>query len=65
MAARVLAMTISGWRWAPPAGSGMIPSTTPKPTRSVAVIFMLLAASCALAASFQRIDAPPSGEITL
>ncbi len=55
----------AGSRWAPPVGSGMMVSMTPKRTMSCAVIFMLVAASCALAVSRQRIEAAPSGEMTL
>ena len=39
-------------------------SIMPKRTMSWAVIFMLVAASCALVVSRQRIEAAPSGEIT-
>src|SRR5665647_1278439 len=49
----------------PQAGSLTTVSITPKRTMSWAVIFMLVAASCALAVSRHRIEAAPSGEITL
>src|SRR5262249_30109992 len=65
IASPVAATAAAGSRWAPPTGSGMIASITPKRTRSSAVIFMLVAASCALEVSRQRIEAAPSGEITL
>jgi len=40
-------------------------SITPKRSMSWAVIFMLLAASCALVPSRQRMEEAASGEITL
>jgi hypothetical protein len=40
-------------------------SMTPNLSMSCAVIFMLLAASCALVPSRQRIEEAASGEITL
>src|SRR5262249_40617788 len=54
----------SGSRCAPPSGSGTIRSTTPSACWSAAVIFIASAASAALSAVRQRIDAQPSGEIT-
>ncbi|EMI13753.1 hypothetical protein C883_3409 [Bacillus stratosphericus LAMA 585] len=49
---------------APPFISGMISSIIPKCFKSFAEIFICLAASGAYLASFHRIDAAPSGEIT-
>ena len=51
-------------RCAPPSGSGMIRSMTPNFFRSGAVIFIISAATSALAVSLQRIEAHPSGEMT-
>ena len=65
IAVRADSITASGLRCAPPTGSVMMPSMTPNPRRSCAVIFMLVAASCARPASFQRIAAAASGEATV
>ncbi len=51
----------SGSRCAPPAGSLMMPSITPNRSRSCAVIFMLVAASCALPESRHRMEAELRG----
>ena len=51
-------------RCAPPLGSRMIRSITPSFCRSCAVSRSASAASRIFSASFQRIDAQPSGEIT-
>ncbi len=48
IASPVAAMAAAGSRCAPPTGSLMISSITPKRSMSCAVIFMLVAASCAL-----------------
>src|SRR5262249_54170465 len=65
MASPVAAMAAAGSLWAPPEGSPMMPSMMPNLTRSWAVIFMLVAASSALVVSRHRIEAAPSGEMTL
>ncbi len=65
IASPVDATAAAGSRWAPPGGSVTIWSMTPNRTMSSAVIFMPVAASCALVVSRHRIDAAPSGEITL
>src|SRR5215470_4902170 len=52
-------------RWAPPTGSVMMTSMTPRAFRSCAVTFMLVAASIARAASRHRIEAAASGEATV
>ena len=54
----------SGARCAPPSGSGMISSMIPSYFRSCAVSFSATAASRIFSASFHRIEAQPSGEIT-
>ncbi|KAE9515395.1 hypothetical protein FXW26_02970 [Candidatus Liberibacter asiaticus] len=46
-------------------GSGIIPSIIDKSCKSVAIIFIAIAACAAREESLQRIDAAPSGEITL
>src|ERR1700730_4555010 len=61
-ASPVAFMICSRSRWAPPTGSVMITSMTPNWSRSWAVIFMLVAASIALAESRHRMDAGGSGD---
>src|SRR6476469_6558588 len=56
---------IPGSRCAPPVGSVMMTSITPNVLRSWAVIFMLVAASMALAESRHRMEAAASGEATV
>ena len=63
-AAPAASMALAASRWAPPTGSGTIPSTTPSSCRSSAVSRSASAAASAWAASRHRIDAHPSGEMT-
>jgi hypothetical protein len=61
----VAATAAAGSRCAPPTGSAITPSIMPNLIRSWAVIFMLVAASCAREESRQRIEADASGEATV
>ena len=54
----------TGSECAPPGGSGITSSTTPRALQSAAVTRIASAASRAFAWSFQRIAAHPSGEMT-
>src|SRR3974377_996845 len=65
IASPVTVIAACGSRCAPPVGSGTTVSITSKRTMSWAVIFMLVAASCALAVSRHRMEAAPSGRNTL
>src|SRR6185437_7182588 len=65
IASPVAAMAAAGSRCAPPIGSVTMVSMTPSRARSCAVIFIAAAASCARAVSRHRIEAAPSGEMTL
>ena len=64
MAGRSLATMAFMSRWAPPTGSSMISSMSPRAFRRGAVMPMISAASEALSALFQRMAAQPSGEMT-
>ena len=64
IASPTAAMVSVGARWAPPIGSGMMRSMTSSFFRSCAVSFSAWAASRIFSASFHRIEAQPSGEIT-
>ena len=64
MAAPTRAIASGLSRWAPPFGSGTMRSMTPSASRSWAVRRSASAASFIFSASFQRIEAQPSGEIT-
>ena len=64
MAAPTRAMVSGLSRWAPPRGSGTTRSMTPRASRSWAVSRSASAASFIFSASFHRIEAQPSGEIT-
>src|SRR5262249_1181814 len=55
----------SGSRCAPPAGSCTTESAMPSSSRSLAVIFISRAAVSTFFWSFHKIDAQPSGEMTL
>jgi hypothetical protein len=65
MACPATLIAAAGSRCAPPVGSGTIASIIPNRIKSCAVIFMFDAASSAFAVSRHRIEAAPSGEITL
>ena len=64
MASPVEAIAAAGSRCAPP-GLGNDLVDHPESDHVLAVIFMLVAASCALAVSRHRMEAAPSGEMTL
>src|SRR3990172_2041538 len=63
MASPVTCVASARSRCAPPTGSVMMTSMTPSWSRSCAVIFMLVAASIALAEARQRMEAGASGGI--
>ena len=61
---RRFSKTFCRFLWAPPRGSAIISSITPKDYKSCAVSFRASVASFVLSALRHKIDAQPSGDIT-